>query len=337
MSFVFPQRGANRPQCLRRRRPRSLAQAACGSALTCWRALSYYSCLPLLGLLLLSACLLSGVLAKVLPPAHRQASGRMVISWCARTFLRLASLLQLVRLDLSALDALNAERGLIIAPNHPSMLDAFLITSRVRRTGCIMKAGLWNNPFLGSGARLAGYIRNDSVNNMIRQAADDLGRGGKVLIFPEATRSSTPTSVKPLTSGIALIAQRAGAPIQTVLIETDSPYLGKGWPLFRLPTFPLYYRVNAGASVRGTNRPRSHTGGNAALLRDCAGGSAKPLRSRRGHVTHVWRLKSGSVQCLSRIARATHLVLIPSYNAGEQAVRTVRSALAQWQPVWGRG
>ena len=30
----------------------------------------------------------------------------------------------------------------------------------------------------------------------------------------------------------------------------------------------------------------------------------------------------------------THLVLIPSYNAGEQAIRTVRAALAQWQPVW---
>ncbi len=33
-------------------------------------------------------------------------------------------------------------------------------------------------------------------------------------------------------------------------------------------------------------------------------------------------------------ASLTHLVLIPSYNAGGQAVQTVRAALAQWQPVW---
>lgn len=30
----------------------------------------------------------------------------------------------------------------------------------------------------------------------------------------------------------------------------------------------------------------------------------------------------------------THLVLIPSYNTGPQLLRTVRSARAQWSPVW---
>ena len=30
----------------------------------------------------------------------------------------------------------------------------------------------------------------------------------------------------------------------------------------------------------------------------------------------------------------THLVLIPSYNAGRQLVATVTAALAQWRPVW---
>src|SRR5258708_37122547 len=30
----------------------------------------------------------------------------------------------------------------------------------------------------------------------------------------------------------------------------------------------------------------------------------------------------------------THLVLIPSYNSGAQLLATVRSALAQWAPIW---
>ena len=30
----------------------------------------------------------------------------------------------------------------------------------------------------------------------------------------------------------------------------------------------------------------------------------------------------------------THLVLIPSYNPGPKVLATVRSALAQWAPVW---
>ncbi len=33
-------------------------------------------------------------------------------------------------------------------------------------------------------------------------------------------------------------------------------------------------------------------------------------------------------------ANATHLVLIPSYNSGDQVLHTVRAARAQWSPVW---
>ncbi len=35
-------------------------------------------------------------------------------------------------------------------------------------------------------------------------------------------------------------------PIQTVFIETDSAYLGKGWPLFRRPPMPITYRIRLG-------------------------------------------------------------------------------------------
>jgi 1-acyl-sn-glycerol-3-phosphate acyltransferase len=45
---------------------------------------------------------------------------------------------------------------------------------------------------------------------------------------------------------IALIAQRAQVPIQAVVIETDSPYLGKGWPLWKLPPIPIVFRARVG-------------------------------------------------------------------------------------------
>jgi hypothetical protein len=31
-----------------------------------------------------------------------------------------------------------------------------------------------------------------------------------------------------------------------LIIETDSPFLSKGWPLFRRPTLPIVYRVRLG-------------------------------------------------------------------------------------------
>ena len=42
------------------------------------------------------------------------------------------------------------------------------------------------------------------------------------------------------------MARRAGVPVQTVFLESNSGYLGKGWGLFRKPEFPLVYRARLG-------------------------------------------------------------------------------------------
>jgi Tat protein secretion system quality control protein TatD with DNase activity len=43
-----------------------------------------------------------------------------------------------------------------------------------------------------------------------------------------------------------VIAKHARVPVQMVIIETDSPYLSKGWTLFRVPSLPITYRVRLG-------------------------------------------------------------------------------------------
>ncbi len=151
----------------------------------------------------------------------------------------------MMRLQAEVLDALRDERGLIIVANHPSMLDAVMLVARLPRSACIMKAGLMRNPLLGPGARLARYIRNDSTRGMIRCAVDDLRQGGQLVMFPEGTRT-TRQPVNPFHASFTLIARRADAPIQAVFIDTDSPYLGKGWPLWRLPPLPIRFSVRMG-------------------------------------------------------------------------------------------
>jgi 1-acyl-sn-glycerol-3-phosphate acyltransferase len=64
-------------------------------------------------------------------------------------------------------------------------------------------------------------------------------------VFPEGTRTGSAT-LNSFRGGFALIAKRAGAHVQTVFIETDSAFLGKGWPLLRKPALPLRYRVRLG-------------------------------------------------------------------------------------------
>ncbi len=189
--------------------------------------------------------LVSGVLYPLLPRQFGSDLARNVIGTLFRSFLALLRGAGLLRVDLSALDALRGERGLIIAPNHPCLLDAVFVISRIPGVACIMKAKIWDSPVLGGGARLAGYIRNDSPRGMVRQAAIELRAGHSLLVFPEGTRTRR-HPVNRFKGGFVLIAKRAGAPVQTVFIETDNPFLGKGWPAFKRPPFPLVYRVRLG-------------------------------------------------------------------------------------------
>ncbi len=152
----------------------------------------------------------------------------------------------MMRIDASALDALRDEPGgLIVAANHPTMFDAMVVVARLPRGVCVMKAILLRNPFLCGGARLARYIRNDSGRSLIRDAAASLREGGQLVLFPEGTRTVR-RPVNALKPGIALIARLAEVPIQTVIIESDSPYLRKGWPLLRPPPAPITVRVRLG-------------------------------------------------------------------------------------------
>jgi len=201
--------------------------------------------LGLLGTLTLTWSLLSVPLYYVLPRWWAVPLGRWAITTVFRSYLGVLALVGAFRFDLTALDALRDQGPLVIAPNHPGLLDALLVISRLPNVACIMKAALVDNIFLGAGARLAGYIRNDAQLSMIRQAVADLKNGSHLLIFPEGTRT-TRWPINPCKGSIALIASRARVPIQTVLIETDSAYLGKGWPLFRRPNMPITYRVRLG-------------------------------------------------------------------------------------------
>jgi 1-acyl-sn-glycerol-3-phosphate acyltransferase len=188
---------------------------------------------------------LASLLYPVLPPRFRARLGKRGIGWLFRSFLALMRASGLMKLDLSALEALRCQPGLVIAPNHPCLLDAVFVIAHVPNVTCIMKAQIWDNLVLGGGARMAGYIRNNSPLSMVRMSTRELREGRPLLVFPEGTRTRC-GPVNDFKGGFALIAKIAHAPIQTVFIEADSPFLSKGWPVLRRPRFPLVYRARLG-------------------------------------------------------------------------------------------
>ncbi len=181
----------------------------------------------------------------LLPRGFGARLGRYTIMLMFRAYLAVLKSTGLFKFDLDALDVLRAEGALIIAPNHPSLLDAVLVGSRLPRIVCIMKAGIQDNPILGGGSRLADYIRDDLPKNMIRRATDTLRSGNQLLMFPEGTRTMPHTRCH-FKGGYALIAKTAGVPVQTVIIETNSMFLGKHWPLLKKPAFPVIFTARLG-------------------------------------------------------------------------------------------
>jgi 1-acyl-sn-glycerol-3-phosphate acyltransferase len=204
-----------------------------------------YGGLLLFALMCLAWSIPAGVLRHLMQGKTGERVSQYAIMLVFRTYLAAIRMSGLVKCDLSALDALRNERGIIITTNHPSLIDVVLIASRLPHIVCILKAQLLDNPLLGGGARMAGYIRNDSAGKLIRRSVEAVHQGNQLLIFPEGTRTVS-FPVNEFKDGFGLIARKAGVPIQTVIIETDSPFLGKHWPLSKKPEFPLVYRVRLG-------------------------------------------------------------------------------------------
>lgn len=216
-----------------------------GRLRTAYEYLVLWYGLGLLGLICLAWTVVALPLYPLLPRRAGSWLGRRAIMLGFRFYLAALAVTGTCRFDLKELDRLRGAGPLIVAPNHPSLLDAVMLLSRLPDAVCVLKAELLDNVFLGAGARLARYIRNDVLLRIVVQAEANLRDGSQLLIFPEGTRT-TRAPVNPFGGVLAAIAKRAGAPVQTVFIETDTPFLSKGWPLFRKPAMPMRYRVRLG-------------------------------------------------------------------------------------------
>ncbi len=199
----------------------------------------------LLGLECFAWGVISLLLFVLLPARAARKVGRLGAMWGFRIYLGIMEALGAWQLDLTELDSLRDSGPLVIAPNHPCLLDALLIVSRLPNAVCVMKQALLGNFFLGPAARLARYVRNDVLLHLVARARDELEMGGQLLIFPEGTRT-VGGPVGPFTDAVGAVSRRAQVPVQTVFIEAGSDFLGKLRPVLARPRLPLAYRVRLG-------------------------------------------------------------------------------------------
>ena len=232
--------------------------------------------LTLLGAICLTWSVFALPLYLVLPAKPGLRCGRLGILGGFRLYVWSVRLMRIYNLDLRALRTLLEGPAVVLAPNHPSLIDALLIIAHNPRVACVMKSSLMNNMFLGAGARLARYIRNEPPRRMIADSVAELKRGGLVLLFPEGTRT-TRAPVNSLTASVGIVSKHAQVPVQTLLIEQDSPYLSKGWGLFRRPSMPITYTMRLGRRFDPPRDVRSFTQELEQYFRDELAASAQNL------------------------------------------------------------
>ena len=208
-----------------------------------------YFALFISGLLLIFLCVTWSFIALVLsglfPKRQVQTLSRQGISIGFRLYVAILGGFGWLIIDKRSLDPLKSYGPMVITPNHPGLLDAMVILTTLPTLGLVLKASLLDHPLLGIGARLAGYIPIHLTLAMIREGRHNLSRGQHLLLFPEGTRTQAPP-INPLSKSGALLAIKANVPIQTILIDCPSGYLGKSWPITKPPNIPVKITLRLG-------------------------------------------------------------------------------------------
>jgi 1-acyl-sn-glycerol-3-phosphate acyltransferase len=136
--------------------------------------------------------------------------------------------------------------GVVYVANHPSLVDATFLLARLPDTVCIFKPALLRNPAIGPAARMAGYVAGNTGIDLIHDATEAVVAGRSLLIFPEGTRTAADVALNPLKPGFALIAARAAAPVQLIIIRTPRDLCPRGRPWWHVPQFPVRVEITLG-------------------------------------------------------------------------------------------
>lgn len=160
-----------------------------------------------------------------------------VPTWCGHTWSRLLlwSAGVKVETDLSAMDAIPRERGVIFMVNHQSQLDILILYTLLnhKHPAFIAKKSLIKLPALGPAIAAAGHIFIDRSNHRqamrsIDQAAETLRAGRSIIIFPEGTRSTDLSKLGEFKIGGMVLALKCDAPVVPLLIIGSGRIIPKG-------------------------------------------------------------------------------------------------------------
>lgn len=171
-----------------------------------------------------------------------------VIHLCFKFFIFQMIILGIMKVEVKGLERLKNNKTKLIFANHPTLIDVVMLISVIENTNCIVKQGLWKNPFLKGAVKAAGYISNNDSESLIEDCVLALKRGDNLMIFPEGTRTIPGNNLR-FQRGAAHIAVRSGASIIPVIITCDPPTLTKSEKWYQIPPRPFHLRLEVDVDI----------------------------------------------------------------------------------------
>lgn len=176
-------------------------------------------------------------------PQRRALTAQWVVHASWRLFVQTMVALRVIDFEADGQDLLRHDTGTLVIANHPSLIDVVLIMSLMTRTQCVVKPGVWKNPFMRGVIKAANYIPNlGDPERTLSDCIAALRSGNNLVIFPEGSRT-VPGKPMSLERGFANIAIRAQAPIRLVTVSCTPPTLRKGEKWYQSPIRRPCFRV----------------------------------------------------------------------------------------------
>jgi 1-acyl-sn-glycerol-3-phosphate acyltransferase len=158
---------------------------------------------------------------------------RLITSLYAYTFLRARSI---------STEKVPGSGAVILAPNHFSFMDHFLMGCYIRRKVRFMaKSQLFKRPmqFIYSHGGVFPVRRGARDEDMFITAETILGRGGAITMYCEGGRSRTGKVGEEAKRGIGRLALETGAPVVPIAIYGSSRV--RNWKRLQFPKVTIQY------------------------------------------------------------------------------------------------
>lgn len=209
-----------------------------------WRVFATGFCFAIFGL---GGLFLSFIAIPLISLFSRQSIKREYrvqknIQFTFNLFCKLMKLTGAIDYKIDGADILKQDKNCLIVANHPSLIDYVLIASQLKQCDCLVKSAIWANPFMKHIVKAAGYIPNETPDDLLNLCEKRFDQGNVLLIFPEGTRT-TPGIKSKLQRGAAQIAIRTQRDLRVIHITVSPHFLTKESKWYQVPKTKPFFHV----------------------------------------------------------------------------------------------